>query len=346
MTRGGRQLAVLMVGVVLFALLLPGCSAFKGRKRPNLTPFAEHIISMSQDIRYGFGEEPTIWLNKYKDEPTVKPLLLEFRESAGSTRRVLRGVVVYSIEVVTIAQSRATGAEQANALADYVEHLIGPALEMSDVDLHITVAQFDSIIADMRGQNKIVDALNSAQPVVDEVARIVGEHIAQTETVLYQLNEALAAVIESEYAPQLAFRETIRERQALALNSLSLLLNYEAGNDAAYQELFDVDPVLVRGIPRDRKPTEQEVQTMVDRALLRFQRIDAVRQSVRTELEEYETRLLELHRLSLEAETAVRRARATALAWAQAHRKLASGVMDPAQIDMMGITQRVLGGIL
>jgi len=47
----------------------------------------------------------------------------------------------------------------------------------------------------------------------------------------------------------------------------------------------------------------------------------------------------------MEAQRAVRRARTTALAWAQAHRKLASGLTDPAQIDMMGITTRLLGGV-
>jgi hypothetical protein len=330
----------------LIAILLSGCSAFKARKRPNLTPFAEHIISMSQDIQYGFSEEPTIWLNKYADYPDIAPTLGEFRVSANATRRILRGIVAYSIEVVTLAQSRATGSEQADALADYLSSLMGPAFEMEGVDLHITKAEFDSITVDMREQTNLIDALNSAQPVADEVARIVGERIAQTELVLYRLNEAIAAAINLEYAPQLEFRQTIKEQQARALRSLRLLLQAWDGDEAAYRELRETDPILFRGIPEHRKPTDEEAQTLVDRALLRFQRIDAVRQSVGAELESYELEVRELHRLTMEAQQAVRRARATALAWAQAHRKLASGVVDPAQIDMMGITQRVLGGIL
>jgi uncharacterized membrane protein len=49
-----RFVAALLL-LVLIAVLIPGCSAFKARKRPNLTPFAEHIISMSEDIQYGFS---------------------------------------------------------------------------------------------------------------------------------------------------------------------------------------------------------------------------------------------------------------------------------------------------
>lgn len=344
--RGRMRFVAACSVLMLIAAFISGCSAFKGRKRPNLTPFAEHIISMSQDIQYGFSEEPTVWLNRYAVDPDIAPLLEEFRASANATRRILRGIVAYSIEVVTLAQSRATGSEQADALANYLNSLMRPAFEIEGVDLHITEADFDSIIVDMRKQTNLIDGLNSAQPVADEIARIVGEHIAQTELMLYRLNEAIAAAIDREFAPQLAFRQTIKEQQALALYSLNLLIQALQGDEAAYREIWETDPILLRGIPEHRMPTDEEAQAVVDRALLRFQRIDAVRQSVGAELESYELEVRELHRLTMDAQKAVRRARGTALAWAQAHRKLASGVVDPAQIDMMGITHRVLGGIL
>jgi len=67
-----------------------------------------------------------------------------------------------------------------------------------------------------------------------------------------------------------------------------------------------------------------------------------VRGSLRQDLEEYETELGELHRLMIGHRDAVRKARATALA----HRKLASGIVDPAKIDMFGITKSLIGGAL
>jgi hypothetical protein len=62
-------------------------------------------------------------------------MLKDFRESANTTRRILRGIVAYSIEVVTLAQSRATGSERADALADYLASLMGPAFDLDDIDL-------------------------------------------------------------------------------------------------------------------------------------------------------------------------------------------------------------------
>ena len=344
--RGRTWLSVVLLIAILIAVLLPGCSMFQAKKRPNLTPFAEHIIAMSEDIQYGFSEEPSIWLNKYADSSEIAPLLHDFRVSANTTRRILRGIVAYSIEVVTLAQSRATGAEQADALANYLDSLMRPAFEAENVDLHITKAEFDSVVVDISGQSNLFDGLNSAQPVADEVARIVGEHIATTELLLFQLNEAIAGVVEAEYAPQIAFRKVLKETQAQALRSVDLIVKATDGDERALEQLWEEDPVLFRGFKRGRPLSDEDAQTVVERALLRFERIETVRKSIWAELEVYEMELLELHRLTMEAQRAVRRARATALAWAQAHRKLASGVVDPAQIDMMGITQRVLGGVL
>jgi hypothetical protein len=340
-----RFIAVCLIAVLIVALF-PGCSAFKAKKRPNLTPFAEHIIAMSENIKYGLSDEPTIWLNKYAADPEIAPLIGEFRTSATTTRRILRAIVAYSIEVVTLAQSRATGSERADALADYVNSLMGPAFDVENIDLHITRADFDSIIVDMREQVNLYDGLNSAQPVADEIARIVGEHIAQTELLLFQLNEAISAAIEANYGPQLRFREVLQREQVITLRSIELLMAAVDGDETAMDELWESDPILLRNFSRGKELNSDDAQIIMENAMLRFSRIESVRKSVWAELEVYEIELLELHRLTMEAQSAVRRARATALAWAQAHRKLAAGIVDPAQIDMMGITQRVLGGVL
>jgi len=255
--------------LVLIGAVLPGCSMFKAKKRPNLTPFAEHIIAMSKDIRYGFSEEPTIWINQYADDPSIAPLLEDFRTSAVSTRTILRGIVAYSIEVVTLAQSRATGSEQADALADYLNALMRPAFDVEDVDLHITKADFDSIIVDMREQTKLVHGLNSAQPVADEIARIVGEQIAQTELLLYQLNEAIGAAIKREYTTKLEFQSTIKSVQTQTLHSVDLILRASGGDEGALDELWDTDPMLFRGIKRGKGLTDEQGQIVIDRTMAR-----------------------------------------------------------------------------
>jgi len=341
-----KRLITAILVLVLIGAALSGCSMFKAQTRPNLTPFATHIIAMSENIQYGFSEEPVIWLNRYKDDPDLAPLLKEYWTSANVTRRILRGIVAYSIEVVTLAQSRATGAERAGALSNYLNELMGPAFEIEDADLHITKAEFDSIVVDIRGQNGLVDGLNSAQPVADEIARIVGEHIAQTELLLYQLNDAITAAINREHAPELEFSEVLKQTHNQALHSLDLILRSVGDDGSALEELWETDPILLRGFKRGKPLTADQQQVLVENALLRFKRIGEVRQSIAEELESYKEEVLELHRLTMEAQKAVRRARVTALAWAQAHRKLASGVTDPAKIDMMGITTKLLGGMI
>jgi len=178
----------------------------------------------------------------------------------------------------------------------------------------------------------IMEEMKSVKGRIDELDR--------------QLNKAIAGAIEAEHAPQLAFREVIQDVHTRTLRSVELIIIYGEGNENALEEIWQSDPNLLQGFKKGRLLSAEEVQVVLDRALSRFNKIETVRQSMASELESYEAELMELHRLTMEAQRAVRRARATALAWAQAHRKLASGVVDPARIDMTGITQRVLGGVL
>jgi hypothetical protein len=331
--------------MLMFALL-QGCSTFQSKRRVDLTPFAQHLITMSEDIQYGLSEERAIWLRQYMDEPGIAVLITEYDEVTDRTRRILRGILAYSIEVVTLSQLEAPGPDKAVALAKYLEYLKEPSVQDITFDVHITAEDFDRILANIRTQKTLIDGVNAAQPVADEVARIIGEHISRVEVLQVRLDEAITASIEAEYGPQLKFMKTIKGQHAMTLQSLDLLLAYANGNQEALAELREFDAPLLRDIPERRNPTEDELMMLVDRLLDRLDKIERVRQSLRAGLEDYEAETEELMRLLLAHRTAVRKARATALAWAQAHRKLASGVVDPAKIDIFGMARQAVSGAL
>lgn len=339
---GARACAV----ILLITVLLGGCSAFKAKRRVDLTPFAQYLIAMSEDIQYGLSEEKAIWLRRYMGEPEVAQLLREYGRVTDRTRRILRAILAYSIEVVTLAQLEADGPEKAQALAGYLEYLKRPAVETADFDVHITPEKFDEILADIRTRKDLIDAINAAQPIADEVARITGEHISQVEVLQVRLEDAITASIEREHASQLKFVETLNTQHSRALEDLTHVLDYIDGDREALALLREADPVLMRNIPKTREPSEEQIVGLIDMLLARLDKIERVRESLKSDLEAYETELGELHRLILSHQEAVRKARATALAWAQAHRKLASGVVDPAKIDMFGITRSVIKGAL
>ena len=340
------RMLTLVVLITVVAGLPSGCSTFKSTKRVDLTPFAQHLIVMSEDIQYGLSEERAIWLRRYMDEPEVAVLLAEYGEVTDRTRRILRGILTYSIEVVTLAQLDAPGPEKADALAGYLEHLKGPAIDAEKFDVHITSEEFDEILADIRTRKSLVDGINAAQPVADEIARITGEHISRVEVLQVKLEDAITAAIDDEHGTQISFLATIKKQHARALKSLGHLLDYADGDQGAIAALREHDPVLMGDVPKRRDPNAVEVTALVDKLLGRLDKIEKVRESLRADLDAYEMELGELHRLLIGHRDAVRKARALALAWAQAHRKLASGIVDPAAIDMFGITKSLIKGAL
>jgi len=227
--------------VALVVVLLPGCASFKASRKVDLTPFAQHLIAMSEDIQYGLSDEKAIWLRRYMDEPEVAVLVTEYRDVTDRTRRILRGILAYSIEVVTLAQLDADGPEKANALAGYLEHLKQPSIDEADCDVHMTGARFDEILADIRTRKSLVDGINAAQPVADEVARIIGEHISRVEVLQTQIEDAITSAIEEDHSPQLSFMGTLKGTHSEALYSMGLLIAYINGDEDALTELHEKD---------------------------------------------------------------------------------------------------------
>jgi hypothetical protein len=339
----------LLTSVILITIILisfPGCSTFKSTRKVDLTPFAKHLITMSEDVQYGLSQEKAIWLRRYMDDPDISPLLTEYGDVSDRTRRILRAILAYSIEIVTLAQLDAPGPEKANALAGYLEYLKGPSVDAQGFDVHLTEARFDEIIADIRTRENLIDGINAAQPVADEIARIVGEHIVRVEVLQVRLEEAITLAIEDDHRVQIDFMKTLKAEQSLTFRSMTRLMDYVDGDAEALGLLREEDPWLLRDVPTHRDMTEAETIAVRDRLLQRIDTIEKVRQSLRVDLEDYETELDELHRLVNAHQDALRKARGTALAWAQAHRKLASGVVDPAKIDIFGMARSAVRGAL
>src|SRR5512134_3175286 len=90
---GSRVLAALVV-----AGLGSGCAAFKATKGIDVGPFAENTVGMIGEVQR--ASKPVMWvhLKKYQTLPSV----LEIRKAFLPTRTLMRGVALYSTQVVSI----------------------------------------------------------------------------------------------------------------------------------------------------------------------------------------------------------------------------------------------------
>ena len=161
------------LALIISTIIITSCSAFQSHQKINLAPFAENAVDIVSEVEYGLSQARVIHIRPYIDGPKVA----KYRQRWVRLGGLLKGIVAYSVQVVTIAQSDLSGNDRANLLADYIAVLGAPAISDPTLGFKITREEFNSVIEDMRLQKDYLMSLNSAQPIVDEVARVARQFV-------------------------------------------------------------------------------------------------------------------------------------------------------------------------
>lgn len=167
MSPRNRAIRTLILRIVVIAVIaaLSGCSKFKSSRHMSLAPFAEDMIAIAGDIAYGLGQTHAVYTRGYHDIPEVEHM----RVMATKARRIIRATIAYAMEVVSLSESRMSGPERSQALADYLDGLLRPVLEAPRPPLNLTIAQLDAIVGDVAAQKNLLDALGAREPSLAEV---------------------------------------------------------------------------------------------------------------------------------------------------------------------------------
>lgn len=333
-----RELVFPMSFVGLLATLI-GCSAFKSQKRVDLAPFAENMITLAADIQYGLGQDNPVYLRNFANGPKV----LEAKVYASKVRAVIRGIIAYSLELVSLADSKMSGKERAVALADYLDGLLRPVLSSPQPELNLTVADLDTILTDVRDQKTLIDALNAAQPIVNEVARASGETLAEAKDALDEaVAEIQTRIEEDNWNFTRAYRD-LRNAQVATMQNIVYLGNYRMGDTAALDTLFAREPSLREVVESTTRITPEDMRAIEDRLLFKLRALSELRTQLKPDMELYWQQNRELDEITEEFNGALRKARVAIIAWSRGHQRLAAGVTEPAKIDLLGIARKAAG---
>ena len=125
--------------ILLLAVLglSTGCAALVRTKRLDMGPFGENTTTMVNDIQLGLLSKKPLYIKPYLQGPDV----VEFQKRWLDLQKVLRGIVMYSTQVVSLSRSRLKGPERAAMLAQYVEALTAPLVEDKNADVPLTRAR-------------------------------------------------------------------------------------------------------------------------------------------------------------------------------------------------------------
>jgi vacuolar-type H+-ATPase subunit I/STV1 len=333
---------VVVSTAVLIACAL-GCSAitkpFKSSTRMDLGPFAENTEVMLTSVDFSFAEAPTYFLR----EASAGEQAREYLRHRDQMRVIMRAIVAYSIEVVTLSESRLGGKERAKAYCDFFDSLIETISPIAqEYSTHITAERRAEIMENARSRGSLFEALREVQPLVDEAMRIAGELLASLKESQMLATDEISGWIETEFEEVLAYEAYLKERQRVTLRSLRLVADCASGEGGGVDDLRSNDPALMRDVPDDALTTTAGIEELSARLMRRLETMDTVRDQLEPDLKMYRDQITELDALVAHSDRAILKARVAVMVWARVHRKLAAGVTDPAQIDAVGIMKSIL----
>jgi hypothetical protein len=334
-----RRPPFLLPILVAVMSLLTGCASFRASRRLDVGPFAENTVGMIGEVQR--ATKPVVWtyLKKYDQLPSVQNV----RRAAAPSRTLMRGVALYSTQLVSIYESDLSDARKSEELATYLDIAVRERLRNNPTaQVFLTQGALDSAVTKVRGSTNFLAALGAAQPVVS-AALAYGNFLFDTLDV--QIDQAGAEIdsrIETEFAPLKEQLASVTDLQLRATRGYSLLSRYRYGDDAALDTLRSIDPESAATLT-GKRPAAAALDANEKRILSQIETTTQLRSHLNEGFDQYKAEQQELDQLRIQAREISRLGRITLILWARSHRNLAAGVTVPAAINVMGIVQSAAG---
>ena len=332
-----------LISFLIFIFI--SCATFQSKQRLDLSPFANSMIAVAGDIQYSLFQHRLVTVRKLAKGPEVDKFALYIDK----LRRVIRGIIAYSIEIVTVSESNKSGKEKAKALADYLESLRQPISERPVQEFHFTVEQLDTIVMNVRSQKNFLDALGAAQPLIDEVARANGELTEESKTQLDIAYQEIVKAWNNEYSNAIWAMNIIKKMQFNQLLAGYHAGQYLRGNQSSLDSFYVYDPLSRKLYGEGHQLDAEDILEVEKRMYYNLTVIQDMKLLYQQDMIDYEEGLLELDKTKQVYNNALRKARIAILMWSRAHLQLSRGVTEPAAIDimqlMLGTAKKVVPGL-
>ena len=340
MKRHGNSVIVKRSSVVLMCLcvsvcLASGCSKFRASRTMDMTPFAENTSMMFAEAAEVGRRFRTVYLKPYMDVPEVK----DVRIQAEPVLKGLRGLLLYSNQLVALNMSAKSDRDKNALLADYLQQAttrIGGVERLANIG--VSAAAFDSTLSSIRAAKTFLDGIGAASPVVNAFVLTLLDGFDSLHAQLPVATSAIERGIESEYHVKRAAYERLARQHAQYLMAATWLYKSKSGSRAAVDSLLHLDPSLRRFISEPDRATNEDLDEAENDLLGKLERIDNLIRQLADEKAEYMETQKELQNLRINADRRIKLARDAVVVWGQTHRNLGAGIAVPAMIDIKAWT--------
>lgn len=324
----GRKMLMRNCMVFLAALLSIGCVSMEGKftasKSANVSAFADHTISMLSGADFGMTKDKAIYVREYAEfngeEELQYEALLEEAES------LFKGIIKYSIALVTITEANPNVADRIEAYAKYLEKIQANAEKKLDLEEGF----YDNVLESVRQQEKFLGALQQAQPIMNAVGRYGETLMTDIDEAAKVLARKLDGKIDERYAEVIAYQEALETEKYSVLRALGKLYLTYKGDPDAFDEFRKSDAIINKKIIPKGKPTEEQLQKLADHLAKRLEGLQKIWNQIEPDWDVYRASHRELDGLYDEVVADTRKARLFVLLWLRAHQKMASGISSPA----------------
>jgi hypothetical protein len=332
--RFGAALAVLAVAA-------SGCSVLTTTHKLDMQPFAENTVTSIGEMRK--IEAPPVWirLRPYFSDPAV----LEARKTAQPLLDLVRSVNAYSLQVVSLNESRISEKSKCRELARFLEGASQRAMlkEGDTAEIALTAERLAPIMKDIASREKFMDALQAAEPIVNAV---LARGLDLSDQVDESISRAVASIevkVQAQYRAMLANRAALLVLQERAMQAQAWAEGIEFGDDAAVDELRKNVPGVAEYLPAGKKPTPKDQQGLVVALAAQALRIKAALDQLDPQYQAYRESILELDNLRARTTENAKLARSVLMVWARSHKNLARGVEVPPMFDLSKVILSAAG---
>ena len=316
---------LLWLCVLFIMLLLTGCSKFKPTVRADVGVFADNTLAMLESAEFGFTKNLPLYTKEYFS--AEGPEEIQFVKQRDDAERVLRGMMSYSLRLVVITDTYKSPEKRVMAYAAYLKYLDDEILEALDLELDY----YNDLIEEIDEQEKFMDALNKAQPVIDALGRYMHQSLDDLETAAEALAEKIDKRIDERYADLIRYQKTLEIEKYAILSALEQLYLTGKGDMEAYNKLKRGETVVpIKMVPENLPTLDQQIK-IAKHLTAKLNFMNNIGKEIEADWNLYRETHKELDRIYETLLKEIRKFRLISLVWLRAHQKMSSGTVSPAE---------------
>lgn len=332
------------VGLLAVILILSACAAskrkFVGSTRADVGVFADQTLVMMGDPEFGFSKGTEIYTKVFLDPDGAEEI--RFARSMKSAERVMAAIVKYTLTILTFVETESEDEGRIRLYTQYLSSFDDKVLKALKLDDDY----YEEILLDVRSQDKFMDALVAAQPLINGAGRYMDQTLIDMSENLDALEKKVDKKIDAEYADVIRYQKTLESEEYEILATLEELYLYLSRRDKeAYKRALAHGTILDKEvIPRGSSPSYAELSKVRDHLLERLDGIDRIWKIIEPDWITYRETHRELDALADMVKRQIVRVRLTTLVWVRAHMKMASGKYAPAEwFNVSEATSKLIG---